>query len=77
MKGENYVDATKRGCLKAINIISEALKNGSLMTDPKETEWISLLEEDISAIPSNESDFVEMILPGIDGSKIILSEYGL
>jgi methanol---5-hydroxybenzimidazolylcobamide Co-methyltransferase len=77
VKGENYIDATKRGCLKAINIISDSVKNGSLMNDPKETEWINIMAEDISSIPTSESDFIELILPAIGQNKIMLREYGL
>jgi hypothetical protein len=47
------------------------------MRDKKEDEWIKMLKEDISTIPGNESDFIEQVLPTIDQSKLILSEYGL
>jgi methanol---5-hydroxybenzimidazolylcobamide Co-methyltransferase len=77
VKGENYIDATKRGCLKALELISESQKSGELMDDPKELDWMKILQDDISSIPITESDFVELILPSIDTSKIILSEYGL
>jgi methanol---5-hydroxybenzimidazolylcobamide Co-methyltransferase len=77
IKGENYIDATKRGCLKALELISESQKSGKLMDDPKELEWMKILQDDISSIPIKETDFVELILPSIDTNKIILSEYGL
>jgi methanol--5-hydroxybenzimidazolylcobamide Co-methyltransferase len=77
VKGVNYIDATKRGCLKALELISESQKSGNLMDDPKELDWMKILQDDITSIPINESDFVEMILPSIDPGKIILSEYGL
>ena len=53
------------------------MKDGLLMRDEKEDEWLKIIKEDISAIPDNESDFIEQVLPTIDQSKIILSEYGL
>ena len=77
VKGENYIDATKRGCLKGLNLIEKALKEGSLLHDEKEDTWFELLKADIESIPTNESEFVESVLPTIDQSKIILSEYGL
>jgi methanol--5-hydroxybenzimidazolylcobamide Co-methyltransferase len=77
VKGSNYVDAAKRGCLKALDLITKGIAEGSLMRDEKEDAWIDMLSEDLSAIPSNESDFIEMTLPAIDGSKLILGEYGL
>jgi methanol---5-hydroxybenzimidazolylcobamide Co-methyltransferase len=77
VRGENYIDATRRGCLRALEIISESVKNGSLMDDPRETEWMKILFDDISSIPLSESDFVESIMPVIDTSKVLLNEYGL
>ncbi len=75
--GENYIDATKRGCLKGIQLIEEAMKDGILLRDEKEDSWMELLKIDIESIPTDESEFIDMILPTIDQNKIILSEYGL
>jgi methanol--5-hydroxybenzimidazolylcobamide Co-methyltransferase len=75
--GSNYIDAARRGCLKALDIISESVRDGSLIDDPRETEWISMLRDDISSIPVSESDFVESVLPVLDISKLRLDEYGL
>jgi methanol---5-hydroxybenzimidazolylcobamide Co-methyltransferase len=77
VKGENYIDATKRGCLKALDLIATAIADGSLMHDEKEDYWIDLLKEDIGSIPTGESEFVELVLPTIDSTKLIFSEYGL
>jgi methanol--5-hydroxybenzimidazolylcobamide Co-methyltransferase len=77
VKGENYIDATKRGCLKGLELITKAMDNGTLMHDEKEDIWMDMLKTDIDMIPVNESDFVEMILPTIDQSSVLLSEYGL
>jgi methanol--5-hydroxybenzimidazolylcobamide Co-methyltransferase len=77
VKGENYIDATKRGCLRGIELIEAAIADGTLMDDKKETAWISLLKDDIASIPDDESRFVEEIMPTIDPEKILLSEYGL
>jgi methanol---5-hydroxybenzimidazolylcobamide Co-methyltransferase len=77
VKGENYIDATKRGCLKALDLINTATADGSLMHDEKEDYWTNMLKEDIGSIPTGESEFIEMILPTIDTTKLIFSEYGL
>lgn len=77
VKGSNYIDATKRGCLKALDLISNAIAEGNLIHDEKEDEWLTILKDDISAIPENESEFIDMVMPTIDSSKLILSEYGL
>lgn len=77
VSGENYVDSTLKACLKAIELIEDGMKEGILMRDEKEDEWLHIIKEDISTIPGNESDFIEQVLPTIDQNKIILSEYGL
>ncbi len=77
VKGENYIDAAKRGCLKGIEMIEEAISDGKLINDPKESSWINLLKDEIASIPANESAFVEEILPTLDTSKTSLAEYGL
>jgi methanol--5-hydroxybenzimidazolylcobamide Co-methyltransferase len=77
VRGKNYIDATKRGCLKGLGLIEAALKEGNLRPDQKEDSWIKMLEADIESIPVEESDFIDSILPTIDQSKLLLSEYGL
>lgn len=75
--GKNYIEATKRGCLKGLSLIENAIKDGTLLQDEKEDIWIETLKADIESIPVDESGFVESILPTIDQNKLILSEYGL
>lgn len=77
VKGRNYIDATKKGCLKAIDLMENALEDGTLMRDEKEDSWLNLIKEDIQSILTDESDFIDQVLPGIGTKKIILSEYGL
>ncbi len=77
VKGENYVDATLRGCKKGLEIIENAQKEGLLKRDEKEDIWMENLKSELYNIPSSEDKFIEDILPEIDPGKIILSEYGL
>jgi len=77
VKGENYIDATKRGCLKALALVAEAINTGRVIRDPKEDEWFNIILQDIEMIPVNESDFVELVLPTLDQTKLFLNEYGL
>lgn len=77
VKGENHVDATKRGCLKGLELIEQGIADGHLMDDPKESSWIMMLKDEIASIPSNESDFVAEMVPTLDMEKVCLAEYGL
>jgi methanol---5-hydroxybenzimidazolylcobamide Co-methyltransferase len=76
VKGKNYVEAAVLGCLEGINIINEAINSNFLKIDEKELIWMEILKNDINEIPGNESKFVEMMLPSLNGA-IIPSEYGL
>jgi methanol--5-hydroxybenzimidazolylcobamide Co-methyltransferase len=77
VRGDSYINATKRGCLKGIELIEEAIRTGGLMDDVKESAWITMLKDDIVSIPDDEGRFVEEIMPTIDSYKINLTEYGL
>jgi methanol--5-hydroxybenzimidazolylcobamide Co-methyltransferase len=77
VKGENYVDATLRGCKKGLKMIENAQKEGLLKRDEKEDIWMENIKAELYNIPSSEDKFIEVILPEIDPGKIILSEYGL
>jgi methanol---5-hydroxybenzimidazolylcobamide Co-methyltransferase len=76
VKGENYVDASLRAANKALNIIEEAHKSGELLLPEVELPWIDMLRDSLSEIPTDESKFVEEMLPTLEG-KFIPSEYGL
>jgi hypothetical protein len=65
------------GALEAIDIIEEALQSGKMHLPELETGYLPVLREELSSIPDSESDFIEMMLPVLDPSKFILSEYGL
>lgn len=77
VKGGNYVESTMNGCKTALNIIEEAIKSGQLILSAMELPWIELLKTEIESIPLTEDKFVNFILPELDQSKLILSEYGL
>ena len=76
VKGKNYIDASVRAALKGLDIIEEAYKSGQLLLPDIEVEWIDILRLALSDIPTDESKFVEEMLPTLEG-KFILSEYGL
>lgn len=77
VKGKNYIEACVNGCLKGLDIIEDAIKNGTLINDPMETVWFDMIRADLIEIPLDESKFVEKMMPILDPKKITLSEYGL
>ena len=54
-----------------------AHKAKRLALTERELEYIDRIRGEIAEIPADESAFVEMMLPNLDTSKVILKEYGL
>lgn len=77
VESSNYIEAAVKGSLKGLEIIEESQKSGRLQLEEKEIPWIDMLRTSLQEIPVDESQFTESILPTIDTSEIILSEYGL
>jgi methanol--5-hydroxybenzimidazolylcobamide Co-methyltransferase len=77
VKGDNYIDATVKGCLKGLEIIQNSLDSDQLKRDEREMVWMESIKQELISIPVEESAFVEEILPTIDKEKILLEEYGL
>jgi hypothetical protein len=67
----------RNGAIVALDIIDEALASGKMKLSEIETSYLPILREDLESIPDNESEFIEMMLPVLDQSKFIMSEYGL
>ncbi len=77
VKGDTYIENAKNGALKALSIIDEALLSGQMKLPEMETVYIPMLRDELNSIPVSEGDFIEMMLPQLDQSTFILSEYGL
>jgi methanol--5-hydroxybenzimidazolylcobamide Co-methyltransferase len=76
VKGNGYIDCAVRSGLKGLEIIEEAYKSGKLKLPEMEVIWIETIREGLNSIPTNESQFVEEMLPTLEG-KFIPAEYGL
>ena len=74
---KSYVEAAVRAGLKALDIVEEGYKSGRLYLDDREVMWIDMIRGDLSGIPYDESEFVDMVQSSLDPAKITLSEYGL
>ena len=77
INGDSYVANARNGALAALDLIEDALASGKMKLPEMETSYLPILRDDLNSIPDNESDFVEMMMPLIDQSKFIPSEYGL
>jgi methanol--5-hydroxybenzimidazolylcobamide Co-methyltransferase len=77
VKGRTHLEAARRGALKALDLIEAAVREGQLACPEQELPWIPRLRDELAEIPDDESAFVEMVLPTLDTSKVLLQEYGL
>ena len=77
IRGDSYVANARNGGLEFIDILEETLASGLMTLPEMELAYIPLLREELQSIPDSESDFIETMLPQLDQSKFILSEYGL
>ena len=77
VKGKTYIEAARLGSLKGLQIIRSAYEDGLLKLDDKEIIYLDILQYDIESIPNEEPQFLDMIMPTIDHSKLLLKEYGL
>lgn len=77
IKGNSHVAQARLGALATLDIIEEALKEGKLHLSDMERSFLPYWRDEIASVPENESEFIDMMLPLLDQSKFILSEYGL
>jgi methanol--5-hydroxybenzimidazolylcobamide Co-methyltransferase len=74
---ESHLEAAIRAGAKALDIIQAAHEGGALALTEREVEYIERIRGEIADIPTDESAFVEMMLPNMDRNKVHIEEYGL
>jgi len=77
VKAENHVEATILACKKGLEIIKKAHDEESLFLSDLEIPYIDLLNQELDALPRNEIDLTEFIVPSLEKGKFIPEEYGL
>ncbi len=77
VRGDSFVANARNGALASLTLIEESVADGKLQLPELESSYLPLLREDLSSIPDNESDFIEMMMPLLDQTKFLPSEYGL
>ncbi|MDR1603041.1 MAG: hypothetical protein LBS42_11535 [Tannerella sp.] len=77
VQNDSYVANARDGALEALDIMEEAIRSGQMKISEMETVYLTALRDELNSIPDSESDFIEMMLPLVDKSKFIPSEYGL
>jgi len=73
----DYYLKTKAAVVQSFQIINNAYRHKQVKIEESEVPWIMILEETLENLPDDESHFIESVLPTIDESKYIPTEYGL
>jgi methanol---5-hydroxybenzimidazolylcobamide Co-methyltransferase len=68
---------TRKSAQAVLESLRSAAQQGQLTFSKIETRWLDRLSRQADNLPEDEEAFIASILPSIDPSKVILSEYGL
>jgi len=74
---KDHYNAALRGSLKGLELCREAIKSGELKSSERENEWLDRIVEELSSLPSDESQFIAEMSPFADAEKCHLDQYGL
>jgi methanol--5-hydroxybenzimidazolylcobamide Co-methyltransferase len=74
---KSHLEAAIRAGAKSLDLIEFAHRKGSLALPERELDYLFSIRDQLAEIPTDESAFVEKMLPSIDTDKVILEEYGL
>jgi methanol--5-hydroxybenzimidazolylcobamide Co-methyltransferase len=68
---------TRRAAQATFVKLRQAGENHELTFSKIEMRWLDRLSKKADALPEDEEEFIQVSLPGVDRSKVRLSEYGL
>jgi methanol--5-hydroxybenzimidazolylcobamide Co-methyltransferase len=74
---DSYLAAARDGALRALELMSEASKEGYLRCPERETVWFDLIRAELETIPDEEDAFIAEMIPQIDTAKVRLEDYGI
>ncbi|NBC30892.1 MAG: methanol--corrinoid methyltransferase [Spirochaetes bacterium] len=74
---KNHVAAAVAAATTAIDIIEEAAQEGQLSLPDREAAWIPGIREQLATVPEAEGRFIEEMMPELEGTAVVLGEYGL
>jgi methanol--5-hydroxybenzimidazolylcobamide Co-methyltransferase len=68
---------TRRAAISSLECIRQAVSSGKISLARPETRWLDNLSRQADRLPENEDEFIAMMVPQMDTSKVILKEYGV
>jgi methanol--5-hydroxybenzimidazolylcobamide Co-methyltransferase len=61
----------------AVGLLRKGAASGDVRIDARELPWLEQMEEAVSALPSDEGDFIERMMGEVDRTKFRPGEYDL
>lgn len=77
VESDSPYHAGKAVALEAVRLLREGLEAGKLKIAPREQPWLDTIEEAITGLPDEESQFIAEMMEIVDSTKYNPKEYGL
>lgn len=61
----------------ALDLISEAHRDGQLRIPPREVPWLGRMRQQLEELPEQEDKFIAVVLERVDTKRFLAAEYGL
>jgi methanol--5-hydroxybenzimidazolylcobamide Co-methyltransferase len=68
---------TKAAVRYTIKRLQDAIENGEVACDPRDSIWLDMMEEQVEEIPDDAGEFYQDIKAELDMKKFLPKEYGL
>ncbi len=68
---------TRRAALATLACLRQASAAGQFPQTKLEARWLDKLSAQAETLPEDEAEFIARMVPGLDSSKVQISEYGL
>ena len=68
---------TRKAAQITLQKLRQAVEKGELTISKQELKWLDSLSKKAEGLPEDEEEFIKSVLPGLDRSKVRLSEYDL
>ena len=76
VESAGYYEAAKEVALCTIDIIRDGMANQSIRLSDREIPYLDMMHDTILTLPDSEQTFIDRMIPTLERSKILLSEYG-
>ncbi len=77
VKAPNHYEAGKAAALTAVSLLKEGLASGAVHIAEREVCWLDTIADAVSALPGEESAFIDAMMGQVDQTKFVAKDYDL